>query len=151
MAKPPSICWDPSESAAENARRVLPSLLRAYFLHGRECLRTESSPEALHALRLETKRLRHTLELFRACYGPGLQRYLDALRQMQQHLGAINDHVVTVRFVARESESAGRRKIDQFVARRIRRETARLHRYWRESFDIEGAERRWLNYLERSR
>src|SRR5579862_5436817 len=114
------IAWDEAKTAADNAKTALPPLVEWYFAHGREYLTQETAPAALHALRLETKRIRYTLELFRGVYGPGLDKYLDALHQMQQHLGAINDHVVAGRFAARilRGRTAARRQFDQFLAKR---------------------------------
>jgi CHAD domain-containing protein len=50
---------------------------------------------SLHGFRLLTKRFRYTLELFRCCYGPGLERRIEALHTLQQRLGEINDCATT--------------------------------------------------------
>ena len=152
-AKQASIQWDDAKSAAENAKRTLPPLVEWHFARGREYLSQQTEPAALHALRLETKRIRYTLELFRDVYGPGLEEYLDALHQMQQHLGAINDHVVAGRFAARilPGGTPGRRQIDRYLTGRIEREVARLGRYWKRTFERRGFEQRWIRYLKNAR
>ena len=73
MAKT-NISWDDSSTASANARAKLPAMLQAYFEEGRKLTGAEFTNARMHRFRLETKGLRYTLELFRACYGPGLGR-----------------------------------------------------------------------------
>src|ERR1700693_360897 len=96
MAEPPGIVamakanltkWNERAGAAGNARSTLPKVVGAYFARVREFLRGDPSPAELHAVRLETKRLRYTLELFRPVYGPGLETRLAALRRLQTKVG----------------------------------------------------------------
>ena len=87
------ITWDEKRTAGENARRELPALVSLYFSRVREELANRPTPARLHRLRLATKRLRYTLELFRPCYGPGLEARLAELRKVQQRLGELNDCV----------------------------------------------------------
>lgn len=152
MAKLDRVKWDSSAGVAENARLRLPPLVEAYFKGGRQLLDRKWSPAALHRFRLNTKRLRYTLELFRSCYGPGLERYLAALRQLQDYLGAINDCTTTKELVsgALPRRSPYRSRIDSLLAARARRTGAQLRQYWREGFDRPGEERRWMSYLSRS-
>src|SRR5207253_5349251 len=84
--------WSPQAGAAANARRELPRLVEEYFARVRELLaNTDPAPPELHQARLDCKRLRYTLELFRPCYGRALEQRLDALRKLQQLLGEVND------------------------------------------------------------
>jgi CHAD domain-containing protein len=46
---------------------------------------------ALHALRIEGKRLRYTLEFFREVLPPRLERLIERVTEMQDHLGLLND------------------------------------------------------------
>ena len=91
--------WDARTAAAANARRELPRLVAAYFARVRELLADNPPPAKLHAIRLETKRMRYTLELFRPCYGPGMDTRLAALRHIQQLLGEVNDCSTTERYI----------------------------------------------------
>src|ERR1035438_1130614 len=54
--------WDARAAAAANARRELPRLVAAYFARVRELLADNPPPAKLHAIRLETKRLRYRSE-----------------------------------------------------------------------------------------
>jgi CHAD domain-containing protein len=138
-------------AATVSARRKLLSQVRSYFETGRKFVGVKASEKELHRLRIKTKRLRYTLELFRRRYGPRLERYLETLRRIQQHLGAINDCAVTAQLVDRAlpRRSAAGRKLDEFLSRQIKLEKMRLHRYWRTHFDSPGEERRWIQYLSR--
>jgi CHAD domain-containing protein len=66
----------------------------------RDALRTSQPPD-LHALRVEIKRLRYTLEAFDALLGQAGQAWAKTLREMQATLGLINDHSVALAIVAR--------------------------------------------------
>jgi len=79
--------------AGANARSELPKRAADYFAEVRKTLAENPTLAELHRVRLATKRLRYTLELFRPCYGPGLETRLAALRAIQQLLGEVNDSV----------------------------------------------------------
>ena len=64
MDKTTTIAWNRRLTAALNASRTLPLMMRYYFVQGRELLATDPPPAELHVLRLATKRVRYTLELF---------------------------------------------------------------------------------------
>jgi CHAD domain-containing protein len=151
MAKDGTFQWDDSASAADNARRKLPDLMRAYYGQGRKLAGGDLSPELLHEFRLATKRLRYTVEMFRACYGPGLDNWLTALREIQDHLGAINDCVATKELLAAKLEKGApeRIKIERSLGARIRREAAAFRHYWQGTFDTPGEARRWTAYFSR--
>jgi CHAD domain-containing protein len=144
MAKPSPPVWDIKKNASENAARNLPQMAGEYFKAGRDLERRRASFEVLHQFRLETKRFRYTLELFRPCYGPGLDKRLAALRKIQDLLGEINDCVTTQNLLGRKQKT-----LAQFLQRRITRKRRELNRYWQSSFDAAGHERWWRDYLER--
>ena len=145
------ITWDEALSAAQNARAKLPKMLEAYFEEGRKLMDPSSSPAVMHRFRLETKAVRYALELFRACYGPGLGRYLTALARIQDRLGAINDCETTRDLVASKlpAGSCDRIKMERILTASLQRKWSEFRRYWQQSFDRSGEERRWSNYLSR--
>ena len=151
MAKRNLIHWDEKAGAAQNARHQFPALVAAYFAQVREALGHRPEASELHALRLLTKRLRYTLELFRPCYGPGLRARLAALRRIQQCLGEINDCVTVASIVAESSrkESPQRKRIDQFLEQRTQALIEHFRREWIDVFDAPGKERWWTSYLAR--
>jgi len=144
MAKSKPIAWNASSAAGENAVEHLPRLARRYFRAGRTLLKGKPSPAALHRFRLETKRFRYTLELFRLCYGPGLDLRLEKLREIQVHLGEISDCSATIELLGRVD-----RPFAGFLKRRMAAKIGALHSYWQDSFDAAGQDTWWTQYLAR--
>jgi len=140
--KPPE--WSATATAAENAALTLPQLARAYFRSGRAILSKQPSPRALHRFRLQSERFRYTLELFRPCYGPGLDRRLAQLRAIQNHLGEISDCSATLELLGRDHA-----RFAAFLKRRMAAKIHALHQYWRKTFDTAGQETWWTDYLAR--
>ena len=151
MPKSNRIDWDDSATAGQNARLKLPALAQSFFEAGRRLANLNASEAALHRFRLRTKRLRYTLEFFRFCYGPGLERRLEVLREIQDCLGEISDCAVARELAAQTlaPRSAERQQADRFLRARARRKAAQFRRYWRVVVDVPGEERRWRNYLSR--
>jgi CHAD domain-containing protein len=151
MSKPLHITWNGQAPAADNARKYLPQLVTDYFACGRELLARHPKPAELHALRLATKRLRYTLELFRPCYGPGIRTRIAALRELQQSLGEINDTVAAERTLGAilNGKSAQRTRVENFLRRQGELKAAEFGKQWREVFDAPGQERWWTGYLAR--
>jgi CHAD domain-containing protein len=143
--------WDETADAAQNARTFLPKLVEDYFGLGRELSEANPPPADLHALRLASKKLRYTLELFKSCYGPGLAARMDALKAVQQMLGEINDTVAAERTIgevllAKTPES---RRAIQFLRKRGREKAQEFRKHWTTVFDAAGQERWWTEYLAR--
>jgi len=136
--------WDERADVAANARRELPRLAADYFARARKLLAEDPPPAKLHALRLDTKRLRYTLELFRPCYGPGLEARLQGLRQVQQLLGEVNDSVAAAALLPKGAR--GRR----FLENRAEAKAQEFRKHWAEAMDAPGQEERWTAYLARN-
>ena len=143
MRKPYRATWDEQLDAAANARRELPRLAADYFARARKLLSEDPSPARLHALRLDTKRLRYTLELFRPCYGPGLEARVQSLRRVQQLLGEVNDIVTAVALLPKGAR--GRR----FLQNRAQAKAQEFRKHWSVTMDAPGQADRWMAYLAR--
>ena len=142
--------WDARAAAAANARRELPRLVAAYYARVRDLLADNPPPAKLHAIRLATKRLRYTLELFRPCYGPGLDTRLAALRHIQQLLGEVNDCSTTERWIGHAMKPSPLRvRIAKFLTARAAAEAQVFHTAWTNVFDAPGQELWWSRYLTR--
>ncbi len=125
----------------ENARRLLPKLAEDYFESGRQAASKKKSPKALHRFRIETKRFRYSLELFRPIYGPSLDRRLRCAARTAGLVGLgerLPDHYASCWRAIRSLEA----KLDGALKREIKN----FRRLWRE-FDSEGELQRWKNYL----
>jgi len=131
---------DPSRSAADNARVILPKMARRYFDAGRKAIQGKRPPEELHAFRLETKRFRYTLELFRPLYGPNIERYLKALQELQTALGKVSDYQAIRNVVGGDRELKSR--IESAIGGKLKD----LRQTWR-AFDSPGQLKRWRTYL----
>jgi CHAD domain-containing protein len=148
MSKPGKVAWNRRNGAAPNARRQLPRLVQNYFAEVRHALAADPPPELLHPIRLASKRLRYTLELFRECYGPGLETRLVVLQRLQKVLGEVNDCAAAIRLILEIApDSPARRRGEQFLRRRAEAKAAELRKEWHEVFDAPGRERWWVAYL----
>jgi CHAD domain-containing protein len=139
------IKWDESAAPAANAASELPRLVSAYFSTVREFLAQDPTPPELHQLRLASKRLRYTLELFRPCYSEGLEDRIRALKKLQDWLGDVNDAVATARLLNRTLKT--RPKLRKFLEDRAARQAAGFIRHWNEIFDAPGREVWWMDFL----
>lgn len=149
MKKQEAVSWDPTRSATESARTVLPDLAKRFFAAGRKSTKRKGKTKTLHEFRLETKRIRYTLELFRPLYGPALDSRLARLRSIQQYLGAVND-CVTVRGLILNTQDKRSLPVTELLARletRQKDQTRKFLTYWKETFDAPGEEKRWVRYL----
>ena len=151
MSKPAAIAWDEAVGPAESARRHLPKLAADYFALGRKVMAQEPDPALLHSLRLATKRLRYTLELFRPCYGPGLLRCMAALREVQQLLGEVNDVAAASRALGAlmNGDAPHGDSLHPSLRPLFDTRVATFQKYWRELFDSPDQEAWWTYYLAR--
>ena len=133
--------WNAGESVEANARLVLPAMAREYFAHGRKIARKQTPASELHPFRLDTKRFRYTLEIFRDLYGKSLDEKLARLKPVQDALGDVNDCVAT-----RAAFDQGR-KFDKFLKRRAEKKASKFYEAWQGTFDAPGEEEGWVTFL----
>jgi hypothetical protein len=145
MARNRKIKWDEKGGLLLNARRELPRLIAAYFSQVREVLAKDGSPRKLHKLRLASKRLRYTLELFRPCYPAGLEDRLDTLRKLQDSLGEVNDAVASARLLREPLKRHP--KLRKFLDDRAEEQAKEFARHWKETFDAPGREAWWTDFM----
>jgi CHAD domain-containing protein len=145
MSKAKGAAWDERSSVAANARRELPRLAAEFFALAHRVLAEDPAPPDLHRVRLGAKRLRYTLELFRPCYGAGFEKRLEALRQVQQLLGEVNDSLAAARLLPKTMRARA------FLQRRAEAKAREFADHWTKCFDAPGQERLWKGYLGRGR
>jgi CHAD domain-containing protein len=134
--------WRDSHTAAANARAVLPALAGKYFQAGRKAADHKRSPRSLHRFRIQTKRFRYSLELFRPVYGLTLERYLKDLHAIQDALGKVSDCQTILEML--EGDATRERELE----RSLKKHAKEFRREWR-NFDSEGRLKQWKNYLGR--
>ena len=141
--------WDASRTAAENASAVLPALTERLFDRGRKAVESVDSMDALHGFRLRVKRYRYTLELFRPCYGPGLEKRLKGLKQLQDRLGMIHDCASAESLAERHDPATwpGEPEFLQFLSARMEELAREFRSFWRENFDAPGELQTWTRYF----
>ena len=147
MARLLQIEWDAHATAEANAAAQLPVLIAAYFSEGRALVDEAADPEKLHRLRLISKRLRYTLELFVPCYGPELATGLESLKRLQDVLGELNDAAATWRLL---EPMRGAARMKSILDRQAAAKVAEFRKEWREGFDAPGKEQWWLEMLGRA-
>jgi CHAD domain-containing protein len=69
------------------------------FLAYADNVHDSSKTDLLHAMRIEAKKLRYTMELNAEMYQGGLEKYITAARQLQTALGDMHDYVVWIEFL----------------------------------------------------
>jgi CHAD domain-containing protein len=83
-------------------------------------------------------------------YGPMLAARLDQVRKIQSLLGDRQDCVVLAERLRNRAPESG--QVSDALAKLTsegRSLEGKFRRYWRETFDAEGAETLWTRYLER--
>jgi len=138
--------WKAGQSSAQNAAEVLPALARAFFAQGKT-LTPRVTLEALHSFRIQSKRFRDTLELFRPCYTPRLERLLKLLRDIQQILGELNDLTTTRRMLTDRGFAKSQPRVLDSLETRLAEKAGQFFALWKQSFARQGEERRWVDYL----
>ena len=114
--------WNERRSPRENAHTELPALIESYYKEFHEELAKDQPPEKLHRLRLATKKLRYTLELFRDCCGEEFENDLGRLRTIQQVLGNINDCVAAWRLLSKKLPAGDERdRVKTYLDRRTKK------------------------------
>ena len=107
--------------------------------------------DALHRFRLAAKRFRYVLELFRPCYGPGLEHRIERLQTLQQRLGEISDCATTEQLLSKRPDLRGAEKarlirhLKELAAKRV----FHFEREWQAEFTGPKMERWWMDYLAR--
>jgi len=116
------------ETAAEAARRLLPAMTEELFRAGRGAAQLNSTRLRMHRLRLKAKGVRYTLEIFELVYGTKTKPMLDALKVLQEKLGAINDCATTLVMIRRDRGAV------EAVRRLAGEREAAFRTYWKEHF-----------------
>jgi CHAD domain-containing protein len=138
--------WSESAALEENLGKVLPRLAEKWFRAGSQAMKTGVSWEDMHEFRLLTKRFRYTLEIFQPLYGPSLETRIRQLRDLQTHLGDINDCVSTRSLLP---DAEGTDTVARDLQLRAEKKTAELRRFWSQHFSGARPPAAWKSYLAR--
>ena len=143
--------WHETETAAGNARRVLPLLLEQFCKAGERLAHDDVDPATLHRLRLEGKHLRYTLELFRPIYGRRMDDLIAALKDTQTRLGDITDSTATTAWLKSQGihHRPEARQLQLFLQHRAQKLSAQFVEYWREHWGLPAFRQQRIHYLAR--
>ena len=132
-------------SVREHVREKLPPLAADFFAAGRKAMKPKRTWAEMHDFRLAAKQFRYTLELFRPVFGKLLEKRLEAVRELQQFLGDIND-AVSSRKLLKEVEDAD--SLREKLSEKAQSKRKELVSYWAGVFDAPGELEKWENYLK---
>lgn len=120
-------------------------------------LSAASDVESLHRLRIETKRLRYTLDLIRPGLDPSEAESLNSsLSGLQDVLGNFNDQVVALKHLKRSAKHVVAPSDKQTIARLIEKQTKNIAAQfesvglWLDSDESEQLRRRLQSFVSRS-
>lgn len=128
------------------AASILPPMVARYWEAGEEAVARHADWEGLHRFRLVTKHLRYTLELLAPAYGArGMAARLAVLREVQGHLGRINDCQTTRGLDAVRSHAS----LSSWLEDRQHSERNKFLEAWGRYAHHGEAARLWLRYFSR--
>jgi CHAD domain-containing protein len=138
--------WDDRKDVAANLANILPRLAEDWFAAGADAMRKGADWDEMHRFRLLTKRFRYTLEIFEPLYGPGLRARIQQLRELQTHLGDVNDCITAEPLIGSGDDAKALRAA---LRNRARVKSGELRRFWVEKFGGAGPQAGWNRYLAR--
>jgi CHAD domain-containing protein len=119
--------------------RQLTKLTRKFLVHGEEAAQPKTSADALHAFRIEGKKLRYTLELLSPVSGAAAQEWLEKLKPLQSALGDVHDAEMA-RAIADRLDATS--EVASWLKKRQRKKTRDFRRQWAENFGDSAENRR---------
>jgi len=146
MADTGKLKWTRHDDVVANAKRELPRLAAGFFAAVRKTLAEPRTARKLHSIRLASKKLRYTLELFRPLYPAGLDERLNELKKLQDWLGAANDAAASLELLGRATLRE-HPELREFLERRAAAQADGFTRYWKRTFDAKGQEAWWTDFL----
>jgi CHAD domain-containing protein len=123
-----------SQTVASAARRALVSQGAQFFKARNAAAKPEATDQQMHRFRLTGKRFRYTLEIFGPVAGRQWREQIEQIRGLQEHLGAINDCVVTRELIPQPNAA---------LERLQRQRVAAFREYLSRHFQAES-QRAWL-------
>jgi CHAD domain-containing protein len=143
-------------SIGDAAVRTIGRQYKRVLRRGR-AIKSDSPDDALHALRIDCKRLRYLIEFFRPVYGKPLRRFVKWSRNLQDVLGEFNDACVAAQHLRQYAESVAMEEgnRDQLIVlgqllgvhgQQAAVKRACFHKIWKQ-FDRKGRRKRLVDSL----
>lgn len=122
-----SVKWRSDEAEPDFgsfARSTFPPIIDRFFAAGQADL---SDIEAVHQMRIEGKMTRYAMELLSPAFGKSFRKETyPVFAEVQDKLGAINDHASAIRFYSGLLESADHKKSSAIIQTMVDREVNEL-------------------------
>jgi CHAD domain-containing protein len=127
-----AIKCDDDDVIPNHVRHLAPALIYERYgtVRAYEVVLEDLSLEKLHALRIDAKRLRYTLEAFEEALKPDAKKVIESVKQLQDHLGDLQDArvagVLMQDFIHQADEQQSTASVLQYMAVREEEKQALL-------------------------
>ena len=123
---------------------VLPKMAEDFLKRGERVATKRPDLARLHKFRIQTKRLRYSLEIMQPALGEGAGAWNEPLQAVQKVLGQINDCRIVLDM---DRELGGGKAIDGPLQKRLKSKIRKFRVLWNERFSG-VATKEWLQALE---
>jgi hypothetical protein len=100
------------DTLAQNARRILAIRIAELYSYA-PIVADASAVTGLHNMRIATKRLRYSLELFRAVFGETGEAQIERVKSLQEILGQLHDLDIRIELIERELTDLAREQMTE--------------------------------------
>jgi CHAD domain-containing protein len=115
--------------------RPLIRLAEKFFRSGDRAAAARSSGQDLHRFRIQSKKFRYSIELFRPVYGKAAEEWLSKIKQVQTLLGEMNDYRITRDLVRKLGAGA---PLAASFKHKQQTKAAQFRRLWNEQYSASG-------------
>jgi CHAD domain-containing protein len=123
------------------AWQELRGLAEEFFAAGNDAARRKTAYHHLHRCRLLGKRLRYSIEMFLPEGSPEIQPRLKLLKELQNHLGGLNDCVTVIELIH------GHPAVNQRIRVLLKRREAAFLSFWKREFNLH-TQQQWIDSFQ---
>jgi CHAD domain-containing protein len=112
------VAAQPKPWAPDKVRHLAPRLIyeRLAAVRAFDAYLKQASSREMHRLRIRTKELRYTLQFFEPIMGPTVVDAIVTLKQLQQHLGKLNDGRLALQLLDETDAEGAAAAVEQYRA-----------------------------------
>lgn len=135
----------PVQPARVVPEEVLVRLAEKFFRAGDRAAKAHSSGESLHRFRIQAKKFRYSVEIFRHVYGAVAEEWIGQIKRLQTLLGDMNDYRVAREMIA---DMGARAALADSFQRKQEKKAEAFRKLWRDEYS--GSAKRWARSMERT-
>lgn len=128
-------------SSLDRAWQELRGLAEEFLAAGNDAARRKTAYHHLHRCRLLGKRLRYSIEMFYPKGSPELQPRLKLLKELQNHLGGLNDCVTVIELIH------GHPAVNQRIRVLLAQREAAFLSFWKREFNVRTRQQ-WIDSFQ---